>query len=274
MKKDIFITTIIYFAIIFLLYQTVEHLLDKSNFIIMGSLIFVIATVWSYLLFTIIFKPQKDMEKRLLSLSKDIIHELNIPLATIQANSSMLHKSMPDEKSIKRIRRIEESTKRLKKLYNELVYGINKEIHIIEKEQFNIKELVENRIEIFQEQQRNIFKLSIYPYIIIADKIGFEQSFDNLISNAMKYSSKGSTIEISLEDNRLVIRDQGVGMSETELLLIYERYYQVDSQKYGEGIGLALVKSYCDEEDIDIIIESKKDIGTVINLNLFKVRVI
>jgi len=91
-----------------------------------------------------------------------------------------------------------------------------------------------------------------------------------LLMNAMKYSDKTSSVDITLDHNVLSITDKGIGMDETELLKVYERYYQADSKLQGEGIGLALVKMYCDEEGIDIDIKSKKGKGTSVLLNLDK----
>ena len=54
----------------------------------------------------------------------------------------------------------------------------------------------------------------------------------------------------------------------TELITIYERYYQLDNTAYGEGIGLALVNAYCDDEKIKIRITSKKGEGTKVGLDL------
>ena len=62
-------------------------------------------------------------------------------------------------------------------------------------------------------------------------------------------------------------------MSSTELLQIHERYYQVDAKKEGEGIGLALVKAYCDEEGINMHVQSEKGQGSILSLDLRKVQV-
>jgi len=219
----------------------------------------------------LIFAPKKQMEDTLTSLTNDIIHELNIPLSTITANTSMLKKTMEDEKSLKRIKRIEDASLRLKKLYDELVYSIHKEMHTVEKEHFDLKTLIEERIEIFKEQKRNPFELSLESYNIKVDKIGFEQMFDNIVSNAMKYSPKDAPIFVRLNDHTLDIEDHGVGMSTTELLRVHERYYQADDKKDGAGIGLTLVKAYCEEEGLDIHIKSQKDVGTNVSLDMAKV---
>jgi len=275
-KKEIIFGTVIYFVTMFTLLTAVSRFLGswnltEINFFIAGALVLLVAIGWGYVLSTLIFAPKKQMEDTLTSLTNDIIHELNIPLSTIKANTAMLKKTMEDEKSLKRIKRIEDASVRLKKLYDELVYSIHKEMHTIEKECFDLQALVEERIEVFKEQQRNPFELTLEPYEIEVDKIGFEQMFDNIVSNAMKYSSKDSPIHVILHNNILSVEDEGVGMGTTELLRMHERYYQADDRKDGKGIGLALVKAYCDEEGIDIHFKSEKGVGTHVSLNMSKV---
>lgn len=276
--KEIVIAMVIYFITMFTLLTAVYRFLENWHFLefkffIAGALVFLVAIGWGYVLSILIFAPEKQMEDTLTSLTNDIMHELNIPLSTIKANTEMLKKNMKDEKSLKRLNRIEDASLRLKRLYDELVYAIHKEMHIVEKERFDLKHLIEERVEVFQEQKRNPFILNIESYEIEADKIGFEQMFDNLISNAMKYSPKERSIFVTMHNDVLSVKDQGRGMSQTELLRMHERYYQADVQKEGEGIGLALVKAYCENENIDIQIESEKDVGTQVHLNIAKVRV-
>jgi signal transduction histidine kinase len=275
-RKEIIFATVIYFITMFTLLTAVYRFLETWNltdlkFFVAGALVFVVAVGWGYVLSSLIFAPKKQMEDTLTALTSDIIHELNIPLSTIQANTAMLKKNMEDEKSLKRIKRIEDASVRLKKLYDELVYSIHKEMHTIEKERFDLKHLLEERIEVFKEQKRNPFELMLESYEIEVDKIGFAQMFDNLVTNAMKYSSKDSSIRIALRENVLSVEDKGVGMGTTELLRVHERYYQADDKKDGKGLGLALVKAYCDEEGIEIHIKSEKGKGTTVSLDMSKV---
>lgn len=245
--------------------------LSEFNFFVAGALVLVVAVGWGYVLTALIFAPQNKMEDTLSTLTKDIIHELNIPLSTINANTSMLKKTLTDEKSFKRLQRIDDASLRLKKLYDELVYTINKEIHTIEKERFDIRALAEERIAIFEEQHRNPFLLFLEHYDVIADKMGFEQMLDNILSNAMKYSPKDSPITLTLDKNIFSICDGGIGMSASELLRVHERYFQGDESQDGQGIGLALVKAYCESENIEITIQSEKEKGTCVRLDLSKV---
>ncbi len=277
-RTEIIFATVIYFVTMFTLLTAVYRFLEtwKSNdlnFFIAGALVLLVAVGWGYVLSALIFAPKKQMEDTLTSLTNDIIHELNIPLSTIKANTAMLKKTMEDEKSLKRIKRIEDASVRLKKLYDELVYSIHKEMHTIEKERFDLQILLEERIEVFKEQKRNPFELTLEPYEIEADKIGFEQMFDNIVSNAMKYSPKDAPIHVILNNHILSVKDEGVGMGTTELLRVHERYYQADDKKDGKGIGLTLVKAYCDEEGLGIHIKSQKGVGTSVSLNLVKIHV-
>lgn len=270
---ELFLALVIYVVTMTVLLMAVYRFLEnwhfsEFNFFIAGALLLFVAMGWGYVLTSVIFAPKQQMEDRLTMITNDIIHELNIPLSTIEANTSMLKKSLHDEKSLKRLQRIDDASYRLKKLYNELVYTLQKEIQEIPKECFDVHSVVQERVAFFEEQGRNPFEVAIAAYEIEVDKIGFEQMLDNLLSNAMKYSPKDTLISLTLDEDTLCIQDRGVGMSTSELLRVHERYFKGDESSIGEGIGLALVKAYCDSENIEIQIKSEKNVGTKICLTL------
>ena len=273
-KKEILFATVIYFFSIFILLSAIYWFMlnngfTQQNFLISSFGVLLVAFGWGYTLSSDLLAPKQEMDKKLSHLTKEILHELNIPLSTIKANTSMLKKSDLNEKSIKRLDRIDSASLRLVRLYDELVYTINKEIRSVVKENFILSKTVKDRVEIFKAFKRNSFEVDIDNSIsIYADKIGFEQMIDNLINNSMKYSSKSSTISIILKDKNLIIKDRGIGIDESKLVKIFERYYQANSDYQGDGIGLSLVKKYCDDMGIIIDIKSKKSIGTTIVLNL------
>jgi len=275
-KKRTLLATLGYFSTVAILLSFIYWFLknegfSESNYLVASLLVLFLAAAWGYIIASHLLAPKVLQDANLSQLSSEILHELNIPLSTIKANTSLLEKRLDDEKSLKRLKRIEASSVRLERLYKELVYSINKEIHPVQKEQFSLQDLLKERVEIFEAYERNHFELLVDDIVLKADKIGFEKMIDNLLMNAMKYSSKASSVKIVLEGNTLIIEDRGIGMDETQLLRVYERYYQGDSKKDGQGIGLALVKAYCDEEEITITIQSKKDMGTSILLDLTQI---
>jgi signal transduction histidine kinase len=275
-KKRTMATAFVYMLMVAILLSFVYWFLknegfSEKNYLIASFFVLLLAMAWGYVISSHLLAPKQEQDANLSQLSNEILHELNIPLSTIKANVSLLEKRIDDEKNLKRLQRIEDSSKRLERLYTELVYSIKKEIHTVEEETFSLQKIMEERVEVFKAFDRNTFIVNIDETSIHTDKIGFEKMIDNLLMNAMKYSDKSKNINITFKNNILTIADEGIGMDETELLKVYERYYQTDSKKDGKGIGLALVKSYCDMQNINIEIQSKKDFGTSIHLNMSQI---
>lgn len=105
---------------------------------------------------------------------------------------------------------------------------------------------------------------------LIADEYTIYQIFDNLINNAIKYTNAGK-ISVILSDeseNRLRVEviDTGIGISEKYLPNIFDSFTQEESgytRRYdGNGLGLTLVKNYCDLNNAEISVESKKGSGS------------
>jgi len=273
MKKQIWIATLLYTLSILSTLGFLYTLINSNiELIVVIISITFLSLGFGYTLSSYILSQKFEIDENLLHLTKEILHEINIPISTIQANSKLLKRTLKNnEKALKRLERIDNSSVRLERLYRELVYSIKKEIHSIEKESFRVDRLIEERVSILKLQQRNYFLLYLDSLTISVDKIGFEKIVDNILTNAMKYSDKQEPITIYLKGNILTIEDRGIGMDETELITIYERYYQSDNSSNGEGIGLALVKAYCDDEKIKILISSQKGEGTKVSLDLLNV---
>jgi len=276
MHKRVVWGTLIYVISIGFLLGSIYHMcITWEDFVAIylwvALILLLFGAMFGYLFISTLLAPHKRIDENLSLLTKEILHELNVPLATIQANTKLIARKLDDPKSLERIARIDASSKRLERLYQELAYSIKKEFQPIEKESFDLKSVLKERIAVFEAFERNAFVLEVESYKVVADKIGFEKMIDNILMNAMKYSPKDTPVTLRLTQDSLSISDQGVGMSETELLKIYERYYQADSSKEGEGIGLALVKSYCDSEGVDIQIKSQVNVGTTVSLDLKKI---
>ncbi len=272
MKKEltgslvIFGTIIVAFFGIHFLFLAQEGF-DRSNYLTALAILFPGVMIVGYIFLSGLLEGRRRQEEELEHLVREVLHEINLPLSTIEANTSMILKKSDDERLTKRIRRIEAASKRLARLYRELSYNIKRQIAPVERERFDLSEVVEERAGFFREMGRNPIETNLEPTFITADRIGLEQTLDNLLENAVKYSDKMDPIEIQLEGGELLIRDRGIGMDENEILRIYERYYQSDRNVRGEGIGLALVKRYCDDEGIGLRLRSVPGEGTEVSLD-------
>jgi len=224
----------------------------------------------SYIFISAVYRQKDEHTKALEHTINETMHEINLPISTIEANIKMLQKSLKDDRSSKRTQRVLDATKRLKRLYDILNYNIKKDIYSIDRQRVDISLIIADRVAYFKELNRNSFKLNLETTIVDIDKIGFEQTIDNIIENAMKYSKKDDLINIELKDRKLIVEDSGVGIDSSEIVKIYNRYYQSDSKNSGSGIGLWIVKSFCDSQNIDLKIVSEPNNGTKVILNFPK----
>ena len=275
-KKEVIIAVVALEILLILLWLT-PYFFGKYygfynlSFFVSLCLMVIVSTGFGYIFVSYLLSSKYKIEKNLLHITDEIIHELNIPLTTITANSKMLAKNLTSQKEITRLERIEHAALRLQRLYETLVYNIIKEIQPIKKEEFKADIIIKECCEPFVDQERNEFIFELENIKLLADKIGFEQMIENIVSNAMKYSPKNKPITIKTTSNSIEIIDQGIGMDDAHIINIYDRYYQGDVENDGKGIGLAIVKEYCDKEGIGITIYSKKDQGTRIILDISKI---
>ena len=252
-----FITLVYYFI----------NVLDIENLYLFGVIVFCFVVLSGIFISKLAVDPLLDYVTHLQALSKETLHELNLPISTITTNTQMLTKSIEDEKSLKRIARIENACEMLKERYNELDYLIKMQSEQDVKELFFVDALLEKRVAFLQKLYPHMeFHLEVSEMELLGDKTGLSKVIDNLIDNAVKYSPNSQKIEIELKNRTLVIQDYGVGMDEVELLHIFDKYYQTNRDMQGFGIGLSLVKRFCDKNAIELIFESSKDIGTKVKL--------
>ncbi len=217
--------------------------------------------------------PLFEYVENLQNLSKETLHELNLPISTIVTNTQMLSKNLEDEKSIKRIERINSACEMLKDRYNELDYMIKMQSKEDIKEKFFLDELVVQRVEFLRKIYPQInFDLKLSKMEIFNDKKGLSKVIDNIIDNGVKYSPNSKNIDIKIEKNILSIQDYGLGMDEVELLKIFDNYYQSNKNMQGFGIGLSMVKRHCDKYGTILNFISRPNIGTKVELKFKEIQ--
>lgn len=108
---------------------------------------------------------------------------------------------------------------------------------------------------------------------ILGDEYSVRQIFDNLIHNAIKYTHKGNIfVNLSRMENKIKaeIIDTGIGISKDYLPKLFSPFTQEEhgyTRKYeGNGLGLALVKKYCELNKTEISVESDKNVGSKFTL--------
>lgn len=120
-----------------------------------------------------------------------------------------------------------------------------------------------------------IFDTDMEEKITSFDADMLERIILNLLSNSIKFTEPGGTIEVSIcteENIRISIKDTGIGIPEDKIRSIFNRYVQVENHlkraSEGSGIGLSLVKSLVELHEGSISVESKLGSGTTVVIEL------
>lgn len=212
-----------------------------------------------------IFRSEENIKKSI----KNTLHELNIPVSTIKLNIELLKSNIEDEKNIKRLQRVEIANENLIKLYNNMEYELKKELERVDLEEFYFKDALNKSLIKFEEQINGIkIDVDVQNPLLYCDYFGFIIVLDNLISNAIKYNSKiDGYIKIEQKGDIFSIYNNGESILPKNIMLVFDRYFQENSSNKGYGIGLAVIKEFCDKYNIAINIDTKES-GNKIILNL------
>lgn len=220
---------------------------------------------------------QKLIRNQLVS---DLAHEVRTPLTTLQGNIEAMLDGVW-EVTPERLSSLNRQVKRLAHLIQMIDQLEDAETsrNKLTLEHLDIKELLSSVVIAFQPQadeKKISLNLKSQPIIIEADRNKLDQVFSNILSNAIKFTSKEGTISIQskqVKDHLLVkIKDNGEGIPHEKVDYIFERFYQVEpsrnSELNGQGIGLAVVKSIIEAHKGQVKVESKEGKGTTFTLSL------
>ena len=238
-------------------------------------------------------KSNIDMEEALKSQGEflvNISHELKTPLNVIFSTAQLFsmycsNGSLNDKKEsiIKYIDSIKQNSYRLSKLINNIVDLSKIEAGFFELNLSNnnivavVEEIVMSITDFTESKGLNIiFDTDIEEKIIACDAGNIERIVLNLISNAIKFSNTGDEIFVNVkvmeEFVEISVKDNGIGIEEKYLDMIFDRFKQVDKSltrnAEGTGIGLSLVKSIAELHGGSIYVESKFGKGSKFTVRL------
>lgn len=274
-QKDFLIsnTIVVVFTVLLTLiiynFLIVRFGFNQDTFYPITIALLLFATIFYHLLSKSLLNPLFKSEKEIQNLIKETLHEINTPVATIKINTNILQKKEENPKNLQRLERIETSSNNLLELYKQMEYALKEKIDSITIEKFDINEVIIKSIGKFEDIKKDR-EITYKPtsLMVKADKNGFERVIDNLLSNAIKYNKPNGKINIILVKSILQVKDTGIGIDTKNLFYIFDKYYQENSLYSGIGLGLNIVKAYCDKYKIDLKIDSKKDLGSVFSLDL------
>lgn len=211
----------------------------------------------------------------------NVSHELKTPLAVIQNYATMLQSpELPEKERREYAKAVAEQTKRLSSLITNILKLNRLENQQIypDKKNYNLTEQVCECLlgfeRAWEEKELEIETDLDEDIMVYEDAELLSLVWNNLFSNAIKFSKKGGSIYVSVkkmeEGIQVAVRDEGCGISPEEGKHIFERFYQGDTSHatQGNGLGLALVKKVIDIVGGSIYVQSTLGEGTTFTVSL------
>lgn len=222
---------------------------------------------------------EQELNNERLRFFTNITHELRTPLTLILGPLEDLHgdPGLPEKHSSK-ISAIYRSATRLLSLINQILEfrkteTQNKRLSVYKSDISQLLHEVGLKYKELNTNKRVSFNISIETQNVdvFFDSDVITTILENLLSNAFKYTQKGSISLLlrSVEDNgvnytEIEVRDTGRGIPPESISKIFDRYYQAEREQQvsGTGIGLALVHNLASIHQGEISVESKPGEGT------------
>lgn len=231
---------------------------------------------------------RSEVEKLRLEFFANLSHELRTPLNLIF--SSLQTIELIEKDLLKKNNRlknyidiINQNSKRLLKLVNNLIDSTKFDCGYYEynPQNYNIVHFIENiAMSVAEFAKQNdinlIFDTDVEEKIMAFDLEKLERTMLNLLSNSIKYTNSAGKIEVLLKDCgetfNITVKDNGIGIPDDKLKVIFERFKQVEDRlrkrSEGSGIGLSIVKDLINIQGGIIDVKSEFGVGSEFTVKL------
>lgn len=222
---------------------------------------------------------QEEINQMKMRFFINISHELRTPLTLILAPLQEIMNKISDRWTRNQLEHIQRNANRLLHLVNQLMDYRRAELGV-----FELKVKKGNANQLVQENFLFYDKLAQHKKIIYTlhseleeREVFFDPNYlelivNNLLSNAFKYTKAGQSITVSLKEVEgwllLQVSDTGTGIPINKQEKIFERFYQIESEHVGSGIGLSLVQRLVDLHHGRIELDSEVGKGSTFSVYL------
>lgn len=211
-----------------------------------------------------------------------ITHELKTPIAITRLNLETLQKhKLSDEQQQQLISNTLQEAGRLNNLCNNLLLASKIEAgdYNLTTEQIDLSELVTESVNDFKTRfpKREINIIAGKEILVTGDRLLLQMAVNNLIDNAIKYSSKEGGVDIVAEKNdkeiKLLVKDNGQGIPPADKNKIFDKFYRAGSlptkEAKGTGLGLYLTKRIVEQHNGNIAVTDNIPQGSIFEIKLY-----
>ena len=203
----------------------------------------------------------------------DASHELRTPLTSLQTNIDVLRGDV--ELAPEQRRRLLDDLHRESQEMRTLIAGLLELARggaQLQKQPFQLDELVEEAVARARTRFPGVSweTARLDPTVVDGYRDRMDRAVWNLLENAGKWSGDGSSVEISLSEGELRVRDHGPGFAEEDRPLVFDRFYRSAAARAmpGAGLGLAIVREVAEAHGGAVEAENAQGGGALVRLSL------
>ncbi len=215
-------------------------------------------------------EEEKTFSQDLLNAQKEFlrytVHETNTPLSVILTSIELYLMKHPRDRQLSKI---EAAVKNIFSIYDDLSYLVKKDQIEYKKTVINLNNFLNSRIDFFTEVAE--FSRIHFNFIspdeelyIYFNETKLQRVVDNTLTNAIKYTLPGENVYIKLLKVgayvEFIVSSRSKIIKDTDK--VFEAYYREEKSRDGFGLGLRLVKSICEEENIEVSVTSSDKLTT------------
>lgn len=226
--------------------------------------------------FNQLISAQRTSVKREKQFVIDASHELRTPLTAIRGHVNLIKRRGQEHPEVipKSIDYLDKESKRMEVLVEQLLTVGRQERG---SKLIDLSKLVDETIVEFQlvHPRRLVSKVE-QGITLIGIQEQFYQIIRNLVENALKYSEEGEEVTVTLMSDKttitLIVVDTGIGISNKDKSLVFDRFYRADQSRSslikGSGIGLSIVHTLVEQYEGAITISDNQPKGSIFKVTL------
>jgi len=257
----------------------------RRDFFAGVPLVLVLASLGGYILARKSLEPIASMVNEQQRFIADASHELRTPLAVLRGETEVaLGRTRTVEEYQESLTLIQEEAERLSRIVEDLFILARQPIQsptALVKEPVSLTDVVKDcarAAQVLASRKGVRLKLENDSTSIAlnADEELIKRMILNLLDNAVKYTPEGGEIFLALEKHNgsaeIVVRDTGIGLSQTDQQRVFDRFYRVDKARSralgGAGLGLSIARSIVEAHGGNITIDSTPRHGSTFTVSL------
>ena len=203
----------------------------------------------------------------------DASHELRTPITSIRTNMEVLARGTeldPAERG-RLLEDVNEQLEELTSIVNDLVELARNGEPDLAMVDVRLDEVAIDAVRRAERRSPDArFVVDAAPSVVLGDPERLSRAIGNLLENAVKWSSPGGAIDVTVRDGAVTVRDHGSGFASEDLPHVFDRFYRSAAARStpGSGLGLAIVRQVAEAHGGRAVAENAPGGGAVVRLEL------